>query len=71
MLKPLYSNCPDCRDHPTHRTRQKAVAQRPALAWRQCCAKHAPLGVGKYGFNAHETESVDLSPVNPVSVKLA
>lgn len=41
-MKPLYPSCKDCRDNPTHETRQKAVAARPALAWHQCCAKHVP-----------------------------
>ena len=39
---PLYPACRDCRERPAYRTRQKAIGARPALAWRQCCAKHKP-----------------------------
>jgi len=41
-LKPLSPSCADCRERPTHKTRQKAVLARPALDWLKCCAKHAP-----------------------------
>ena len=50
---PLYSDCPDCRDNPAFVTRQRALMKRPALAWHQACAKHAP---GSNRF--HETMKI-------------
>jgi hypothetical protein len=41
-LPALFSACKDCRNAPVYRTRQKAFAARPALAWHQCCEAHRP-----------------------------
>jgi len=41
-LRPLTTNCPDCRTAPTHRTRQTAFGARPVGPWYGVCDKHLP-----------------------------
>ena len=40
-LKPLYSNCRDCRNNPAYQTRQRAIGA-AAGKWYSVCEKHKP-----------------------------
>lgn len=55
-MAPLYSNCPDCRTAPTHRTRQRQLGRSFQPDWHQCCAQHVP-GAGGAAILARATPS--------------
>ncbi|CAB4147496.1 hypothetical protein UFOVP509_32 [uncultured Caudovirales phage] len=63
-MRALVSNCQDCKNAPTLRTRQRAFGARPAQEWLTCCEKHAPgakLNIKPKGWPVcvgayHETE---------------
>jgi len=65
-LIPLFRQCRQCRETPTHRTRQRAVAARPMGRWFQVCTSHLPgsrlhlapvvVQAMSAALHAHETE---------------